>query len=304
MAAKNVTPKGVNQEENIKPKKSIGEHAKELLQMLLIVWIIISSVVEASRVPTGSMETTILPGDFLFINKFIYGPTTPRFIPYTNVELPYFRFPSIREPQKNDVIVFKFPGYRDQIESPDIQFYVKRCVAEPGDTLEVRNKVVFINGVEQPIPPRIQYLKEFIEPAGKVDRNIFPVGKPWNSDNYGPLVVPKKGDIINLSLDNIEEWKTFINREYGKDVVSISNGQIAIEGKITDKYEVKQDYYFGMGDNRDDSLDSRFWGFIPRENIVGSPIIIYWSWDSDIPIANFFKLLGSVRFDRIAKLIN
>ena len=304
MAAKNMTPNGSDIKDSGKPRKSIGAHAKELLQMLVIVWLIISSVVEASRVPTGSMETTILPGDFLFINKFIYGPTTPRFIPYTNVELPYFRFPSLKEPEKNDIIVFKFPGYRDQIENSDIQFYVKRCVAEPGDTLEVRNKVVFINGKELSIPVNIQYLNEFVMPAGTSDRNIFPVGKPWNSDNYGPLVIPKKGDVIELSLDNIQEWKTFINREYGKEVVSIANGQIAIEGTITDKYVVKEDYYFGMGDNRDDSLDSRFWGFIPRENIVGSPIIIYWSWDSAIPVADFFKLLGSVRLDRIAKLVN
>lgn len=304
MAAKNLGKTKDLKDIDKKEKKTIAQHAKELLQMLVIVWIIISSVVEASRVPTGSMETTILPGDFLFINKFVYGPTTPRFIPYTNVELPYFRFPSIKEPEKNDIIVFKFPGYRDEIESPDIQFYVKRCVGEPGDTLEVRNKVLFVNGNEFPIPPNIQYLSEFAMQPGVPDRNIFPVGKSWNSDNYGPLVIPKKGDIIQLTIDNIQEWKTFINREYKKEVVGISNGKITIEGSVVDSYTVQEDYYFGMGDNRDDSLDSRFWGFIPRENIVGSPLIIYWSWNSAISWSEIFKLLGSVRLDRVAKLIN
>lgn len=303
MSKKKVEKSRIIENKGKKVKKTPFEHAKELLQMLVIVWLIISSVVEASRVPTGSMETTIMPGDFLFINKFIYGPTTPRFIPYTNIELPYFRIPIFAEPEKEDLIVFKFPGYRDQIEHPEIQFYVKRCVGEPGDTIEIKNKVLFVNGKEFPIPPRIQYLNEYTMPQGVVDQNIFPPGKPWNPDNYGPVVIPKMDQVISLTLDNIYEWKTFIDREFGKKVVSVSGGKITIEGKEVTEYRVKQNYYFAMGDNRDDSLDSRFWGFVPRENIVGSPMIIYWSWNSEIPVYDFFKLLGSVRLDRIAKLV-
>lgn len=287
-----------------KEKKTLLEHVKELAQMLFVVWIIISTVVEASRVPTGSMEKTILPGDFLFINKFIYGPSTPRFVPYTNIELPFFRLPSFKDPAKDDIIVFKFPGYREEVEHPDITFYVKRCLAEPGDTLEVNNKVVFINGEEHKIPPRIQYRSERIAPKGMADPNIFPKGSGWNSDNYGPLVIPKEGDVIKLTLDNMQKWRTFIDREHGEKVVDIVGGKILINGIETTEYTVQQDYYFMMGDNRDDSLDSRFWGFVPRDNIVGSPLIIYWSWNSEIPIFDIFKLLGSVRLDRIAKLVN
>ena len=286
-----------------KPENKVLEGIKSVLKTAFILLIIISAVVEASRVPTGSMETTIMPGDFLLINKFLYGPATPRYIPLTGIELPFYRFPSFREPRKNDIIVFKYPGHRDQIQSDGLVHYVKRCVAEPGDTLQVIDKVVYVNGIEFPIPPHIQYDNTLL-PKGIAEPHIFPKGSGWNSDNYGPIVIPKKGDVIELNKNNIIRWDTFINREYGKSVVKVVGDKITIDGKEADNYVVKEDYYFAMGDNRDNSLDSRYWGFVPRENITGTPIFIYWSWNSDIPMSKFFDLLGSVRLDRIAKLVD
>lgn len=284
-------------------KDKVVDNVISLLKTAAILLIIISAVVEASRVPTGSMEDTILAGDFLLINKYLYGPTTPRYIPLTGIELPHYRFPSFREPQRNDIIVFKYPGHRDQIESDQLVHYVKRCVAEPGDTLEIIDKVVFINGEEFPIPPKVNYNNTLL-PPGAEDPYIFPKGSGWNADNYGPLIIPKKGDIIDLSRENIQQWETFINREHLQDVVKFVNDDIYINGEKTNQYVVQEDYYFAMGDNRDNSLDSRYWGFVPREHITGTPIIIYWSWNSEIPFAKFFDLLGSVRLDRVAKLIN
>ncbi len=290
-----------------KQKKSFQQNLidqiKSILKTALLVLFIISSIVEASKVPTGSMENTILIGDFMMINKFIYGPATPRYIPLTDIELPYFQFPSFNEPENNDLIVFRYPGDRDQLVDDEITHYVKRCIGTPGDTIEIINKVIFVNGKEFPIPPRILYLRNETIPKEKIESNIFPVGSNWNGDHYGPLVIPKKGEVIELSIDNIEKWRTLIDREFEKRVVSVKNGTIKINGIPTASYIIQGDYYFVMGDNRDNSLDSRYWGFVPRENIVGQPIAIFWSWNSDIPWSDPFKLLASIRFERLAKVV-
>ncbi len=285
------------------PLRKFLEFWKNLLFAAIAALLIKTFLIETSRVPTGSMEKTIMVGDFLFVNKFIYGSSSPRNIPFTDVALPYFQLPAIREPEKGDIFVFEYPGDRDVIQPTQILNYVKRCVAEPGDTLEIRNKVVYVNGKELHRPPHIQYLMQRILPKSYTRPDIFPKGSGWNKDQYGPLVIPKKGDIINLTVDNIETYRTLINRNYHKEVVKVKNGNVYIDGKLTTQYEIPQDYYFAMGDNRDDSADSRYWGFVPREKIVGEALMIYWSWNPNIPFSDFFKLLGSTRFNRIAKLV-
>ncbi|MFH1194162.1 MAG: signal peptidase I [bacterium] len=284
--------------------KNIFIFVKSVLSSALLVMLINSTLIQASRVPTGSMENTIMTGDFLFINKFLYGPSTPQFIPFTNIELPYIQFPGIKDPKLNEVIVFRFPGNRDEIKAEKIDYYVKRCVGTPGDTIQVINKVLYVNGKQFPIPPNIKYERWEIYPPYFTDPGLFPVGSNWNCDNYGPIIVPKKGDVIKLSTDNIEKWATFINREYGEAVVNVAGDEILIDGKPVESYTVQNDCYFMMGDNRDNSLDSRSWGFVPRKNIAGSPLIVFWSWDPSIPFTAPIKLLNSVRLDRIAKLVD
>ena len=276
---------------------------KNLLYAAIAALLIKTFLIETSRVPTGSMEQTIMVGDFLFVNKFVYGSSSPRNIPFTNVTLPYFQLPAISEPEKGDIIVFEYPGDRDVLQPTEILNYVKRCVGEPGDTIEIKNKVVYINGKELHKPTHIQYLMPNILPKSYTRADIFPEGSGWNKDQYGPLVIPKKGDVVKLNKENIFIYKTLINRNFNKDVVSINNGKIYIDGKIAEEYEIPQDYYFAMGDNRDDSADSRYWGFVPREKIIGEALMIYWSWNPSIPFSDFFKLLGSTRFNRIAKLV-
>lgn len=286
------------------PKQKFIEFIKNLLFAAVAALVIKTFLIETSRVPTGSMEKTILVGDFLFVNKFIYGATSPRTIPFTNIALPYFQLPAIREPKRGDIIVFEYPGDRDELRPAEINNYVKRCIGIPGDTIEIIDKVVFVNGKEAWIPPYIQYINPYVTPKGVANPRIFPKGSNFNEDNYGPIVVPKKGDVIPLNLETVEKWRTIIDREFGRRVVTVEGNQVYIEGKPVNSYTLKKDYYFMMGDNRDDSADSRFWGFVPRDKIVGQAFLIYWSWDPSIPFSDFFKLLGSIRVDRIAKLVH
>ncbi len=284
-------------------KKTI-EFLKNLLFAAVAALLIKTFLIETSRVPTGSMEKTIMVGDFLFVNKFIYGSSSPRNIPFTDVRLPYFSLPAISEPERGDIVVFEYPGNRDELKPRNVDNYVKRCIGTPGDTIEIRDKVVFVNGEQAKIPPKIQYEMPRPLPSDMHDRKIFPKGSGWNKDHYGPYVIPKQGDVIQLNKDNVEWWRTLIDREHGGRVIGLNEDGVTINGQNVTSYTVQKDYYFMMGDNRDNSDDSRFWGLVPRDLIVGEALMIYWSWNPNIPFADFFSLLGSVRINRIAKLVN
>lgn len=286
------------------PKQKSIDFIKNLLFALIAALLIKSFLIETSRVPTGSMETTIRVGDFLFVNKFIYGSSSPRNIPFTNIELPFFTLPAIKEPEKGEIVVFEYPGDRDDLRAPGITNYVKRCIGTPGDTIQIINKVVFVNGKEAPIPTHIQYANPYPTPAGISRPYIFPKGSGWNEDNYGPYAIPKKGDVIELNVTNIEWWRTIIDREFGKHVVSVKGDKVFIEGMEVLSYTIQKDYYFMMGDNRDDSADSRFWGLVPRDLIIGEALMIYWSWNPKYSFSEFFKLVGSSRINRIAKIVH
>jgi signal peptidase I len=213
-----------------------------------MVFFIRTTVVEAYRIPSSSMEDTLLIGDFLMVNKFIYGIRTPDWIgvPFTKIgfDVPHTRLPALREPHRGDIIVFKYP-------LDPSQNYIKRCVGLPGDTIEIRNKVLLINGQVFANPPKSKFTDWRVAPAGVQQRDISPTSA-GNRDNYGPIIVPR-------------------------------------------------DRYFMMGDNRDNSADSRYWGFLPRDNVVGKALIIYFSWDKYIP---FYRFYESVRWGRIASLIH
>lgn len=279
--------------------EGIFSWVKTLVGAVIVVMIINGLAIASFVVPTGSMEKTVMTGDFLFVNKFIYGPSTPQVVPFVNIPLPFYKFPGLREPERGDVIVFIFPGNRDEIEPAEFQYYLKRCVAVAGDTLELRNKALFINGKEQPLAKDGVY--DFAVSNSHDHWQTFPYGMGYTRDNYGPIRIPKKDDIINLTQDNLLQWQVFIAREGHK--ATTDGSKIYIDGNVTTTYKVERDYCFGLGDNRDHSLDSRYWGFIPVENVVGTPIVVYWSWNTDLPISQLGEKLSSVRWSRLLTLI-
>lgn len=234
-------------QEKVARKGKLRANVEMLVTVLILVLFIRVTVVEAFRIPTGSMEGTLLIGDFLLVNKFIYGIRTPDWIgiPFTRIgfSIPYYRFPAFKQPERGDVIVFRYPkDYRLN--------YIKRCVGLPGDTIEVRNKTVYVNGKVFPDSPELKHTDLRTFPRGRNELGIYPPGA-GNRDNFGPIVIP-------------------------------------------------EDYYFMMGDNRDNSSDSRYWGPLPKKLIVGEALIIYFSWDKYVPFYRFFK---KIRWSRIGDII-
>ncbi len=300
MAKSNRPPAGKDHPE-VK-KEPVKDFLKDLVFVLVSFFFLNSFVLASFEVPTGSMENEIMAGDFLFVNKFIYGGTTPRTIPFTNVRLPWFRVPAFRSVARGDVIVFEFPGQREEIQSPEFMFYLKRCVAVAGDTIQVVNRILYVNGTPAPIPRNMKFNNMNPRPQGYADPKIFPREAPFNEDFWGPVVVPKKGDVLDLNASTYLRWATFIGRE-GHRVRLDDRARVVVDGTPVSKYVVERNYLFGMGDNRDNSLDSRFWGFIPEENIVGTPMIVYWSWDPDRPLTGIVDKLASIRLGRIGTLI-
>ncbi len=305
--------------------KNILTEARSLALLILIALLLKVTIVEAYIVPTGSMENTIMTGDFLIGNRFVYGMRTPDWIgiPYTDkgFDIPFARFPMFREPEQADVIIFKYP--RDPYHK-----YVKRLIALPGDTLEIKSRKVFVNNVEFTLPENGKYIAPEL-PEDFKQRDIF-LRTHGNKDNFSAVVLPKKDDIIPLNektdwlyvvplmimdghdvtlesgsrtyeLTNIDQNDLYRRKEsmevfedYYPSGNKLTPWSTAINDDIwqylkidgtpineLESYIVKQNYYWAMGDNRDDSLDSRYWGFVPECNLLGSALFVYFSLDLD-----------------------
>jgi signal peptidase I len=257
--------------------------------------------VEAFRIPTGSMENTLLVGDYVIVNKLAYGFRTPGHIPFTNIRLPSFRMPLFSHIHRGDVVVFEYPGPYNELRPPTAVDYVKRSIGLPGDTVRIVHGTVKVNG-------RTLNLPEFAKPQTAEEvlyssRNgtTFPPGTDFTQVDYGPIVVPKRGDTLLLDAATIRRWKMLIERE-GHSVL-VDNGKIYIDGFQTDRCVVSRDYYFVLGDNRDNSLDSRYWGFVPSDNIVGEALLVYWSWNSHTSDGVVAANAGNIRWKRIGTII-
>ena len=273
-----------------KGKKKTGkQHSKEWFEALLIALvfatIIRMFIVESYRIPTSSMEKTLLAGDFLFVNKYVYGAK----VPFTD-----FRLPRIDTVDRGDIIVFKFPQDRSLN-------YIKRCVAVSGDILEIKDRVIFVNGKKAALPPHTQFLGDML-PDGYPDQLVFPKYSGFNKDNYGPIRIPKKGDVVKLDQENYHFYADLIQEE--GHTVGITGERILVDGKPAETYVVEQNYFFVMGDNRDNSLDSRFWGFLPERDLIGQALMVYWSWNPDISLLEPVEKLSSIRWQRTGLMVH
>jgi len=300
MKDKKKTIKSLFSKKETKKPETFQEQIMSLLKILpqaiLFVMIINGLALASFVVPTESMQNTVMAGDFLFVNRFKYGPTTPQIIPFVNIPLPYYKFPGFWEPEVNDVIVFVYPGNKNELESKEFMYYLKRCVAKAGDSLTVKGKDIYVNGE----------LIDFPEHGNKIfETNNRAAGYPNSTrqilDDY-TIYVPKIGDIIPLNSHNLKDWEMFIRREGHEVTYDIKN--IYIDGHVTTEYTVERDYCFGMGDNRDNSTDSRIFGFIPYENVVGTPMVVYWSWDPKGSVFNNLKQkISDIRWSRLGNII-
>jgi len=259
-SARPVNPNGRDRESLVEteptgpPKTVIREYFESAVVTVIMALFGMTFIVQAVKVPTGSMQNTITVGDHLLVNKFIFAPG------------PRFPFLPQREIKRGDIIVFKYPGNpfdpeRDKQEDniPYKVNYVKRVIGLPGDTVEVKGLRVFING--QPLPEHVI-----------VARNI---------NDKAPLEIiqdtPPQGD---EPYDVYYFERTVNAARGGQETGSSPDFHFAVNGKPA---KVPANSYFVMGDDRDNSLDSRAWGFVPRDLIIGRAMFVYWSYDETQP---------------------
>ena len=390
-------------------ERSIGS----FIFAIVIATIVHNYFLQPFVIPTGSLEKTLRVGDFLLVSKFHYGarvPSTVVTLPMVHdtipiiktrsylksPQLPYIRIPGFQEIKNNDIVVFNWPAdtvrkffvkEKGVIKPRDKKSnYVKRALGIPGDTIEIKDGIIFINGKKNVLPDRAKpiftyniraekgvssnklkeigiegFIRKFIiknltprsyeeisnyilsisntndneylvytddsgiplsiirdnnitiselidstreisltyEDAFKIENsnlfdtiyrvtqskgvsnlNFFPNNNnfKWNNDYLGPIYIPKKGDQIDLSLDNLPLYKKII-KDYEFNDIEISNGRIIINNEEQNSYTFKQDYYWMMGDNRYNSEDSRVWGFVPFDHVLGKPVFIWMSID-------------------------
>jgi len=414
---------------SLKPRTALGEWVSSIAFAIIAATLVHTYVMQPYTIPTSSLEKTLLVGDYLFVSKFHYGarvPTTAIATPmlhdsiptaiisekntksYLNKPLlPYLRIPGFQKIKRNDIVVFNWPvdtlvHWMDPSKGTDFKpldkktNYVKRCVGIAGDTLEVRDGYVYINGKQNILPDRaklqfynrvysekglstqklLRYTdKEFerkfiinftsqnqfekvmryatnnpekikdnqfiittsdegipqwiingyrldikeistkirkanitdeiaaklrkdsevdsvvkvINPKGNKGNNMFPqaTNLSWNTDNYGPIYIPKKGTTVPLNMNSIPFYERIIE-DYENNQLEVIGEHIFVNGKKSTSYTFKQDYYWMMGDNRQNSLDARSWGYVPFDHVVGKPVLIWFSINE-----------GEIRWERL-----
>jgi signal peptidase I len=265
------------------PKSVFREYFESFVVTLVMALFGMTFVIQAVTVPTGSMQNTILVGDYLLVNKFIFAPGGA----------PVPLMPQ-REIQRGDIIVFKFPGYRDKNIAPALEVqnagapyttnFVKRVVGMPGDTIEFRNNQVYINGE--------------LLPEHRIVADA-PVDRDGDQNDDAPLVIKsEESREDNEKYDVYYSERTMEVAEKGR--LPVGNARYGVPGGQT---KVPEDSYFVLGDSRDHSLDSRYWGFVHRDLVIGRAMFVYWSCDRTDSSGGTFGCITNPRLDRIGKFI-
>ncbi|CAN5778272.1 hypothetical protein BH20ACI4_BH20ACI4_04640 [soil metagenome] len=257
------------------PKSTAREYFESFVVTLVMAIFGMTFIVQAVTVPTGSMQNTILIGDYLLVNKFIFTPggNPLPFLPQRDIE-------------RGDIIVFKYPGNKVRPQNdrsrgivPYQINYVKRVIGLPGETVEFKNNQVFING--QLLPEHRIIGDADNQEAALETKEIEPRQAGENYDVY-------------YSEENMTDVQA------GRELPISPNVEFATPGK---PMVVPENQYFVMGDSRDNSEDSRYWGFVPREVIIGRAMFVYWSCDRAASSGSMLGCLTNPRLDRIGKMI-
>ena len=246
------------------------------------------------------MANTLLSGDFIIVNLAAYKINLPAQIPFLGIPFYQLDLFNTGDPKINDLVVFRFPSFYSDKDSNYGTNLIKRIVAGPGDTLQIINKKIFVNGSEVNLPATVSRSYKDIKIKGKEDKEIFYDGSGWNSDNYGPIIIPAKGDTIQINPANINIWKQLIVFEYMRKVVREEGSVITIDDKHVREYVIQKKQYFLIGDNFNNSRDSRYFGFINEDMILGKVMFIYWSISKNIYARSF---LSRIRWDRLFKSV-
>ena len=360
---------------NLNPHTKTGDTISSILFAIVVATLVHTYVMQPFTIPTSSLEKSLLVGDFLFVSKFHYGARVPMTaiaapmfhdtIPFINKksysswpEIPYMRFPKLQSIKNNDIVVFNWPvdTLYNMYKAADKKYYkpvdkrtnyVKRAIGVAGDTVEIKDGIVYVNGdiLKMPLRARPEFSYEVTTDGSSFDqayviqelnstdgvyqtsqttfqfraltddavrklqnnptvksvvRNISKETEPtifgkkenWNLDNMGPIYIPKEGKTVALDKASLPFYKRIIT-DYEHNDLKVIGDEIRINGKVATSYTFQQDYYWMMGDNRHNSLDSRYWGYVPANHIVGKAVFIWMSID---PHKSGFKKFRTERF--------
>ena len=260
------------------PKSVWREYFESAVVTVIMALFGMTFIVQAVKVPTGSMQNTIMIGDHLLVNKFIFAPgESAPFLPQ-------------REIRRGDIIVFKYPGNRydstrdDRADNrPIVTNYVKRVIGLPGDRIAIDGRNVRVNG--QPLP---EHRIEAIDKGdNKSPLEVASDPKPKPGETYNVYYHPGSGD-----EQSSEDYAAFKHEGNGHELI------------------VPQNKYFVMGDNRENSEDSRYWGFVPRDLVIGRAMFVYWSYDESAPPSDapfpfnvISDFIGNTRWSRTGTLV-
>ena len=252
------------------------------------------------KAPSGSMEPTLKTGDYIMVNKMILGPRIFKdwkFLTNGNWEMK--RLKGLRAIRRNEILVFNFPITNNRWDKIEMDFnahYVKRCVGVPGDTFYIENGIYKVKGSTDTLGA---YCNQAVLSAkndstlNKFLLNSFPFGSiyHWTIRNFGPIYIPKANDKVRIDYKNIELYRKMIVYETGKGV-GVNYNIVTLGGEPLKEYVFKMNYYFMAGDYVMDSKDSRYWGLLPEDHIIGKVSFIWKSEDENT---------GKFRWERFFK---
>ena len=262
--------------------------------VLVVIWLLLQiTSVTSFRVPSHSMYPTLIPGDYILVNKWIMGARIfDIWEAVEDKEVEIHRLPGIRKVKRDDVLVFHYPYSvrKDSLSMDMLLYYVKRCIALPGDTVEIRKGSYWINGTRK--DKRFAWVG--VEPESHTrNERQWNTALGWTVQQLGPLPVPAKGQTVMMDTLAVKMYGRLIEWEQKKPLV-VHGNSIALGDSLITHYRFKENYYFMGGDNLESSNDSRYWGLVPEPFVVGVATRI---WRSVSPHD------GEIRWNRIMKKI-